>query len=138
MSIFRIILACSGSKNDIESATAADLYSGQIFLKGQSIANKFQIPYWILSAKYGIIDPHDIIDNYNQKLTKAYKGPFPPAPYYGFYVGGQSYFKNFPDTFLPLVEPGPIGKMLQRLKHLVDDDEACKKILRSHPCHAPL
>lgn len=133
---FHIILACSGKKSSVEKCTAQDLYRGAIFLKGKYIAEQYQIPYWILSAKYGLLSPNDVIDNYNQKLTRPYMGPFPPTEYYGFYVGGQSYFKNFPDTFLPLVEPGPIGKMLQRLKHLVDDDAACKKVLRSHPHHA--
>ncbi len=138
MSNFRIILACSGKKREDESCPAGELYRGEIFLKGRTIATRYEIPYWILSAKYGIISPDDVINTYDQKLTKAYKGPFPPASYYGFYCGGQSYFKNFPDTFLPLVEPGPIGKMLQRLKHLVDEDEICKKVLRSHPNHASL
>lgn len=135
---FVIILACSGKKHNFQSAAAGCLYDGQIFLKGQAIANTHRVPYWILSAKYGIIQPNDIIDNYDQKLTRAYKGPFPPPEYYGFYVGGQSYFKNFPKTFLPLVVPGPIGKMLQRLKHLVDNPDECLEKLKGHPCHATL
>src|SRR4051812_22863380 len=138
MSNFIIMLACSGKKAAGEYLPATDLYKGDIFLKGKSIATRYEIPFWILSAKYGIIMPGDVIENYNEKLTKPYKGPFPPAPFYGFYVGGQSYFKNFPDTFLPLVEPGPIGKMLSRLKNLVDNPEEAKAVIRSHPCHAPL
>lgn len=136
MSNFRIILACSGKKADVESCPAKNLYRGEIFLKGQRLANVYEIPYWILSAKYGIIDPDDVIENYDQKLTKPYTGPFPPAPYYGFYVGGQSYFKNFPGQWLPLVPPAPIGKMLQSLKHLTHDAEEAKQILRNHPNHA--
>lgn len=135
---FIIILACSGAKRDVEKCEAGDLYTGQIFLKGKKVATRLSIPYWILSAKYGIITPDEVVDNYNQKLAKAYTGPFPPDPYNGFYVGGQSYFKNFPDSFLPLVEPGPIGKMLQRLKYLVDNPEAAIERIASHPRYAAL
>jgi len=138
MSKFRMILACSGKKQEGDCYAAAELYTGEIFKKGQAIATKFDVPYWILSAKHGIISPNDVIDNYNQKLTRPYTGPFPPSEFYGFYVGGQSYFKNFPSTFLPLVVPGPIGKMLQQLKYLVDNEDACCTKLMSHPNHAPL
>ncbi len=133
---FILILSCSGKKSADERCSASGLYRGEIFMKGKTIAATHSVPYWILSAKYGIIMPEDIIDNYDQKLTKPYKGPFPPAPYYGFYVGGQSYFKNFPNTFLPLVNPAPIGKMLQQLKYLVDNPDECLEWLKSHPRHA--
>lgn len=136
MNSFIFILACSGKKKDVEECLAGELYDGEIFKKGKSIADTWEIPFWILSAAHGIITPDQKIKSYNQKLIKPYKGPFPPTPYYGFYVGGQSYFKNFPDTFLPLVEPGPIGKMLSRLKNLVDNPEAAKAVIRSHPYHA--
>ncbi len=135
---FIIILACSGKKSADDRCSAGGLYRGEIFIKGKTVAATHNVPYWILSAKYGIIMPDDIIDNYDQKLAKPYTGPFPPETYYGFYVGGKSYFKNFPDTFLPLVEPGPIGKMLQRLKYLVDNPDECYAKLCSHPRHAPL
>ena len=135
---FKIILACSGKKNGIDECRAEDLYIGEIFKKGQAIAIKHQVRYWILSAKYGIIMPEDVIETYNQKLTKPYKGPFPPDMYYGFYVGGQSYFKNFPEQWLPLVPPAPIGKMLQSLKVLVDDPDAALARLMEHPKNAAL
>lgn len=138
MSRFIFILACSGKKAAGERMPACDLYKGEIFLKGKFIAERFDIPYWILSAKYGIITSNDVIDNYDHKLAKPYNGPFPPNPYCGFYVGGQSYFKNFPDTFLPLVEPGPIGKMLQRLKFLQDSPSEAMKRMSEHPNYAAL
>lgn len=136
MKPFVIILACSGKKADVERCPAGDLYKGEIFLKGKAIAELHQVPYWILSAKHGIIMPTDVIEPYDEKLKKPYSGPFPPEPYYGFYVGGQSYFKNFPESFQPLVEPAPICKMLQALKHLTDNPEETLDLLRSHPSHA--
>lgn len=136
---FVLILACSSKKADVERCAAGDLYKGEIFKKGQSIAIEHAVPYWILSAKYGIITPDQIIDNYDEKLASAYKGPFPPETYRGMYVGGQLYFKKFPKSFVPLVGPAPIGKMLQELKYLVDNPNAAyKKMSDWHRNNAPL
>ena len=133
---FVFILACSGIKADVASCPAGDLYKGQIFLKGKAIAEAHKVPYWILSAKHGIIMPCDVIQTYDEKLKKPYAGPFPPEPFYGFYVGGQSYFKNFPERFKPLVKPALIGKMLAALKDLEDNPEKTLELLKAHPNHA--
>lgn len=139
MNPFVLILACSGKKAKVERCPAGDLYKGEIFLKAQTIATRHGMPYWILSAKYGVITPDQVIDNYDQKLTKPYAGPFPPSPYFGFYVGGQSYFKHFPKSFQPLVGIAPIGKMLQELKYLVDNPDEAQKRINGHPLYnAPL
>lgn len=133
-----LILACSAEKRDVEKCPAGELYTGSMFLHGKSIANKCGIPYWILSAKYGIVTPDEVVDNYNQKLTSPYKGPFPPNPYHGFYVGGQSYFKNFPDSFLPLVEIQAMGWMLQNLRYFSYNINAAKRRITEHPRYAAL
>ena len=67
------ILSCSKKKSPIkegEKIEAKDLYQGQIFKKSYTYANKFLKPdkIYILSAKYGLLNPTDKIAIYDQTL----------------------------------------------------------------------
>lgn len=128
-----LVLACSKSKTEAPRSRAGDLYRGQIFLKGKSIAEAAGLPFWILSAKYGFIHPEQEIDNYNEKFKKPFRGPFPPAPWHGFYLGGALYFKNMPKAFKPLVPSQQMGYMLQGLTQLQRDPQAVKQMILEHP-----
>ena len=128
-----LILACSKLKADVPRCKAGDLYRGQIFLKGKAIANAAGLPFWILSAKYGFITPEQEIDNYDEKFKKPFRGPFPPAPWHGFYLGGQLYFRNIPESFLPLVPSQQMGYMLRALTDLQGNPERVRQMICEHP-----
>lgn len=132
-----LVLACSKEKLDIPRAAAGELYRGTIYRKGKDIAEKVGLPFWILSAKYGFIRPDQIVDNYDQKFKKPYDGPFPPAPWHGFYLGGQLYFKHMPQSFQPLVTPAQIGYMLQELTILQRSPHLVQDMIAKHPGVAP-
>lgn len=69
-----VILACSKSKIwkdknfKEEYVQAKKAYTGKVFESGKKYAEKKGIPYYILSAAYGLIEPNKLIKNYNQKL----------------------------------------------------------------------
>lgn len=128
-----LVLACSKLKVEAPRIRAGDLYRGQIFLKGKSIAEQAGLPFWILSAKYGFISPDQVIDNYDEKFKKPFRGPFPPAPWHGFYLGGSLYFKHMPQSFRPLVPSQQMGYMLQALTRLQGDPDEVQRMIREHP-----
>jgi len=128
-----LVLACSKKKVEDPSCKAGDLYLGSIYTKGKDIADRLGLPIWILSAKYGFLHPDTVVDNYDQKFKKAFTGPFPPAPWHGFYLGGQLYFKNMPKVFKPLVPPNQMGYMLRDLTALQNDLDVVRKMIDEHP-----
>lgn len=72
-----IILACSKTKAWSKEPAlrgkplpADDAYKGKVFLYGKAYAQKNDIPYLILSAKYGLIKPDTMIEDYEQKLKR--------------------------------------------------------------------
>ncbi len=137
--MFCILLEGSTKQDkEVESCEAGDLYKGQIFLKGKDIATTHRVPYCILSAKYGLVWPTTVIETYDEKFKKPYKGPWPPADVYGFTLGGKNYFHNRPDTFMPLVRPQQIGYMLQDLTILQRNPQKALELLKSHPLHGKL
>lgn len=127
-----LILACSKKKVDLPQCRAGDLYLGSIYTKGKAIAEQAGLQTWILSAKYGFLHPDTIVDNYDQKFTKPYNGIMPPAPYHGFYLGGQLYFKNMPRSFQPLVPSMQMGYMLQALTKLQHDPSEVQRMIAAH------
>ena len=132
-----IILACSKDKAPDAFCKAGDLYRGSIYTKGKDIATKLGIPFFILSAKYGFLNPGTVIENYNVKFKKAFPGPFPPEPWHGFYLGGALYFQNAPKRFEPLVPPSAMGFMLQNLKRLQDSPERAIALAQDHISRYP-
>lgn len=127
-----VILACSKKKVDLPRCRAGDLYLGQIYQKGKDIAERAGLPTWILSAKYGFLHPDTVVDNYDEKFKKPYKGNMPPAPWHGFYLGGQLYFKNMPASFTPLVPSMQMGYMLRALTELQNDPDEVQRMIQEH------
>lgn len=78
------------------------MYTGQLTLLGLEYARRNNLQPLILSAKYGLIPPDQIIETYNQKRTEPYEGPWPEGEG-GFYLGGVDYFSKAPPQFQPLV-----------------------------------
>ena len=127
-----LVLACSKAKLQNPRMKAGEMYQGTIYRKGKAIAEQAGLPIWILSAKYGFLHPDTVIDLYDEKFKRPYKGPFPPAPWHGFYLGGQLYFKHMPRSFTPLVPPAQIGYMLQALTALQQQPEAMRAMIEQH------
>lgn len=65
-----IFLACTKTKADKKCA-AKDMYTSDLFKKSYQYAEKLGGNIWILSAKYGLLSPGDIIAPYNQTLVGA-------------------------------------------------------------------
>ena len=59
-----IIIGCSKKKLS-RSAKAKELYQGTLFKRGVALAEQDGRPWYILSGKYGLLDPDEIIDPYD-------------------------------------------------------------------------
>lgn len=113
-----LLLACSAKKNRyLVRAPASCLYTGTLFRLGMKWAEQNGYNVLILSAKYGWVQPEQIIDTYDQKLTTPFIGPWPETG--GFYLGGRMYFSQAPARFQPLTPGDKIGIMAKRVKQLV-------------------
>ena len=65
-----IIMSCSKTKKNIDIAPAIEMYDGQAYrtLKKNLSGN---VRILIISAKYGLLRPSDIISWYDQEMTAA-------------------------------------------------------------------
>ena len=65
-----LIMSCSKTKKNIDMAPALEMYDGQAYrtLKNNSPGN---VRILIISAKYGLLRPSDIISWYDQEMTAA-------------------------------------------------------------------
>lgn len=67
-----VIISCGKSKNKVSKCTANDAYTGRSFLLKKEYAELSNTPWFILSAKYGLIRPQRIIDpNYDKTVSSA-------------------------------------------------------------------
>ena len=115
-----LLVACSGHKHrHLKRGPARDIYVGSLFRAGLAYAAENDMACLILSAKYGWVLPETEIETYNQKLTIQFNGPWPSGS--GYFVGGSLYFGKAPESWRPLVTPGPIGKMTSNLLSLLRD-----------------
>lgn len=65
------LVSCVKSKRD-EPAVPKNLYTSPYFDKMRSYADREHDDWWILSAKYGLVDPDgDSIEPYDETLTGA-------------------------------------------------------------------
>jgi hypothetical protein len=65
------LVSCVKTKRD-EPATPKDLYTSDYFEKMRSYAEQYHDDWWILSAKYGLLDPDsEPIAPYDETLTGA-------------------------------------------------------------------
>lgn len=62
-----ILIACSAGKLD-HPAPAKNLYTGELFKKSKAYAEATGRPYYILSARYGFLEPDKTIPPYNFTL----------------------------------------------------------------------
>lgn len=66
-----VFLSCVKTKQKTRCA-ARDMYTSDLFRKSLAYAEKLQpTQIYILSAKYGLLDPQDVIDPYNATLVGA-------------------------------------------------------------------
>lgn len=65
-----IIIACGSKKLD-HPATAGDMYVGALFRNARRAAEATGLPWWIMSAKYGIIPPDEMIEPYDMTYGKT-------------------------------------------------------------------
>lgn len=66
-----VFLSCVKTKQNKRCA-ARDMYTSDLFRKSLAYAEKLQPSrIYILSAKYGLLDPQDLIDPYNATLVGA-------------------------------------------------------------------
>lgn len=65
-----IIIACGSKKRD-HPAPARDMYIGALFRNARRAAEATGQPWWIMSAKYGIIPPDQVIEPYDMTYGKT-------------------------------------------------------------------
>ncbi len=63
-----IILACSQKKGQ-KPVAARDLYLGSLFKLGRKFAEVHHFDYVIISAKYGLLSPEQVIAPYDQRIA---------------------------------------------------------------------
>ncbi|HII92747.1 MAG TPA: hypothetical protein HA262_11460 [Methanosarcina sp.] len=67
-----VIISCGKSKNKVSKCMAKDAYNGRSFLLKREYAELSSVPWFILSAKYGLIRPKRIINpNYDKTVSSA-------------------------------------------------------------------
>ncbi|WP_456772122.1 DUF6884 domain-containing protein [Bradyrhizobium sp. USDA 4369] len=66
------LISCSKSKGGHRDI-ARDMYTSPLYRKSVQLAELWGIPFYILSAKYGLLHPSDLIEPYEQTLKTASK-----------------------------------------------------------------
>ena len=64
------LVSCVKTKLN-KTAAAKDLYTSALFTKNANYADAISDKWFILSAKHGLLDPEDVIDTYNETLSKV-------------------------------------------------------------------
>jgi hypothetical protein len=125
----KLLIACSKHKDRfLKKGKAADIYAGTLISYALQYAKENKLEPWFLSAKYGFIRWDQVIETYNQKLSKPYSGQWPDGS--GFYVGSKLYFKNSPERFIALVNGTSYGNLASNLLKLVKQKDCIRKTLR--------
>jgi len=62
------------SRKRTSSARAKDLYLSEWFLRARAYVERTALPWYILSSKYGLISPDQMIDPYEQTLNRMSVG----------------------------------------------------------------
>jgi hypothetical protein len=66
------LVACAGVKHQTTSA-AQDLYHSALFTKSRRFAEREADAWFVLSAKYGLLDRHQVIAPYEETLNRKSK-----------------------------------------------------------------
>lgn len=67
-----VLVGCGKEKRAVRSQ-AKDLYVGPLFKKARAFAESQGCEWRILSAKYGLVDPEEMIDPYDETMEKKTK-----------------------------------------------------------------
>jgi len=67
----RVFLVACVSRKKTTPAPARDLYQSPWFLKAKSYVEAQGVPWFILSAKHGLVEPDTELEPYNQTLSTA-------------------------------------------------------------------
>lgn len=97
-----IIVTCSRYKTFRDKGKAKDIYAGRLFRLVLKYAYKTNLKVYILSHKYGLIEPDTLIEHYDYISSKPFLGPWPKG--FGYYVGSKKDFKQAPETISPLIK----------------------------------
>lgn len=62
-----VLVGCSGSKASVPTR-AADLFTGTAFRKARDLALRSEKPWHVLSAKFGLLDPEEVVAPYDVYL----------------------------------------------------------------------
>lgn len=65
-------VSCVGKKKDFP-CPARELYTSTWFVKARCYAESMGTPWYILSAKYGLVSPNQVIEPYDQTLNEMGK-----------------------------------------------------------------
>ncbi len=68
-----VLLGCVSQKNATPMA-AKDLYRSELFRRRRLYAEASGVPWWIVSAEYGLVDPDEVIAPYDTRISRL-----PPA-----------------------------------------------------------
>jgi hypothetical protein len=63
------LISCTKSKRSVPSA-ARDLYTSAWFRKAMGYVERLGLPWYILSAKHGLVHPDDVLEPYEHTLKK--------------------------------------------------------------------
>jgi len=67
----RVALVGCGSQKGTKAAKAKDLYRSNLFHAARAYAERTCARWFILSAKFGLLDPERVIEPYEQRLQRA-------------------------------------------------------------------
>lgn len=68
-----VLVGCSRSKA-VTACTAAELFTGAAFTKARAHAERAGVPWFVLSAKFGLLDPTEVIAPYDVYLADQSQG----------------------------------------------------------------
>lgn len=66
-----VFLISCGVKKRTNTTTAQSMYTGNYFAMQKKYANTFGDDFYILSAKYGLLNKNDVIEPYEHKLKPS-------------------------------------------------------------------
>lgn len=67
------LISCSKVKLPVSEAPAGELYSSSLFRKARAYAEHLGDEWGVLSAKYGLLNPDDVVPNYDLTLNDLSK-----------------------------------------------------------------
>lgn len=65
-----VLIGCGKEKRACVEDEAQHLYTGPMFLARRAYAMKRALPWWIVSAQYGLIDPERVIRPYDLTVSQ--------------------------------------------------------------------